>query len=77
MATAKIVPYGRETMKRAVEEMYRDFGLDLAPEEFKIGDPPEVDAEQEAAAEQVVGQVAAFWQDLGVEFPREALADRL
>ncbi len=77
MATAKIVPYGRETMNRAVEEMYRDFGLDLAPEEFKIGDPPEVDAEQEAAAEQVVGQVAAFWQDLGVDFPRAALADRL
>lgn len=77
MPTAKIIPYGRDHMIGAVKELYGDFGVDLEPEDFKVSGPARFDAELEAAAEKVVDQVATFWQDLGLAFPREALAERI
>lgn len=74
MTTTRIVPYGREPMTRMVEEMFADFGVKLEPEEFKIGSRPEFDADIEAAAEKSVDQVASFWRDLGLSFPRNELA---
>jgi len=77
MATARIVPYGRESMIRVAEEMFANFGVELEPEEFKTSDPPAFDAEIEAAAEKSVDQVASFWRDLGLSFPKDELALRL
>lgn len=68
------VPFGRESMVGAAERLFRAFGVDLEPEEFKIGRRPDFDGEMEASAELAVDRVAGFWRDLELSFPRDELA---
>ncbi|WP_078483627.1 hypothetical protein [Solemya pervernicosa gill symbiont] len=73
MPTTRIVPYGAEAMTGAAGQLFEDFGVDIEPEEFKVAEPPEFQADEEAMAKQVVDEVEAFWKSLGLNFPREAI----
>ncbi|OOZ40247.1 hypothetical protein BOW53_08320 [Solemya pervernicosa gill symbiont] len=60
-------------MTGAAGQLFEDFGVDIEPEEFKVAEPPEFQADEEAMAKQVVDEVEAFWKSLGLNFPREAI----
>jgi hypothetical protein len=75
MSTAKIVTFGRERMTRAAEMLFAELGVNLVPEEFRVAPPMSLDREQVAQAEEALDQVATFWRDLGLTFPRAELAE--
>ncbi len=76
MKTARIVPYGEQYMTGVVKDYYQAFGADLEPEAFKVADKPAFEKAEEDAAERVVNEVATFWEDLGLSFPRDEIAER-
>ena len=77
MRTARVVPYGAQTMTAAVKKLYGDFGLRTEPEAFKSSEPPKFDEREEAAAQAAMEEVAGFWASLGLTFPVEALSAKL
>ncbi len=76
MRSTILIPYGAESMSGAVESLFKTFGVELEPEPFKSAPAPEFAADEEAAADQALEEVALFWRDLGQTFPKQALADR-
>ncbi|MFQ5783982.1 MAG: hypothetical protein ACE5H8_04065 [Alphaproteobacteria bacterium] len=76
MATARVVPYGAESMTGVVSSLYEAFGVDLEPEAFKVAKPPEFGQGDEDAGEHTVDDVATFWENLGLTFPRDEIAAR-
>ncbi|MEE8574252.1 MAG: hypothetical protein V3T30_02470 [Thermodesulfobacteriota bacterium] len=77
MPTARIVPYGEESMIKTVQGLYDEFGVKMKPEAFKQADAPSFyNKAEEKEAEQVVKDVAAFWKTLGLDFPSEELSHR-
>ena len=74
MKTATVVPYGDASINDAVNKLYDEFGVDIAPEDFKAAKPPRFKKQEKAAAELVVKDVADFWDSLGLKFPVEQLS---
>ena len=69
MPTARIVPLGKEPMTKFVNGLFNEFGVDVKPEPFKESERPKFSAEDESAAEAVIGDVASFWKSLGLKVP--------
>ena len=63
-------------MTGVVKNYYQAFGTDLEPEAFKVAERPAFDKPDEDASERVVDEVATFWEDLGLPFPRDEIAER-
>ena len=74
MPTARIVPFGKEPMTKFVNGLFNEFGVDVKPEPFKESERPKFSAEDESAAEAVIGDVASFWKSLGLKFPVDDLS---
>ena len=74
--TARIVPYGKEYMTGTVSELYKQFGVEIVPEEFKVAPKPKFPKNEEAAAEKTVEEVSNAWDALGLKLPVEQLAER-
>ncbi len=76
MNTARIVPYGKDYMTNAVSGLYKQFGVELEPEEFKTAAKPKFHKAEEAAAEKTVIEVSNAWEALGLKLPVEELSER-
>ena len=76
MPTTQVVPYGEQAMTEAVQDWYKNFGVELRAEQFKVAAPPAFNNEEEAAAQQAIDDVSAFWTSLGLEFPVSAIGER-
>ncbi len=74
MPTATLVPYSEESMTGTVGRFYEAFGVDIAPEEFKVAKPPKTSQKIEKLAREAVDGVTDFWSSLGLEFPAKELA---
>ncbi len=73
---ALIVPYSREGMTGAVSKLYKEFGVKLKPEEFKLSEQETFSKSHTQKANTVLKEVNAFWESLDLEFPIEALSKR-
>lgn len=72
----RIVPYGEKYMTGIVEEMYKNFGLQLEPEEFKVAPKPKFPKDEAAAADKTLQEVNNAWEALGLKMlPMEQLAE--
>lgn len=74
--TTTIVPYGKEYMEKAANDLFQNFSLDLKPETFKSAKAPKFSKKDEAKAEKVVKEMDQFWKSLGLEFPSKEIAER-
>jgi hypothetical protein len=77
MPTTQLIPYGQKYMLEAVTGWYRQFGVPLEPEPFKVAQPPKFPAAEEKMAEKALEDVTNFWSSLGLKFPAEELRERL
>jgi len=72
----RIVPYGEKYMTGIVDEMYKNFGVQMEPEEFKVAPKPKFPRDEAAAAEKTIQEVNNAWQALGLKMlPVDQLAE--
>lgn len=72
----RIVPYGEKYMTGIVDEMYKNFGVQMEPEEFKVAPKPKFPKDEAAAAEKTLQEVNNVWQALGLKMlPVDQLAE--
>ena len=76
LPTARIVPYGEQYMTGIVDDLYKQFGVDLKPEEFKVAPKPKFPKAEESAAEKTLTEVNNAWEALGLKLPVEQLSER-
>jgi hypothetical protein len=74
--TARIVPYGKEYMTGTVSDLYRQFGVQIEPEEFKVAPKPKFPKNEEDAAEKTLEEVNNAWAALGLKLPVDQLSER-